>query len=184
MVRSQVIITMEGDLPHEAFSKKYKPLIEGRIQNSITDKLGEYEIHGEFFGDDDEVYALFLNGVKLEEKTDGQDPSKSIIKTLESRIKSLESELKKTETKLDSYRSKPEKYSLGELNIRYTALPFCEHCGENHEEFGVEIKDPTGGTSWCLNCFTSQYDLCKQDVTKIEKERKKKEKAYYKKKAK
>lgn len=32
-------------------------------------------------------------------------------------------------------------------------LPFCEHCGEGHEEFGCEFD--VDGTSWCLNCYLS-----------------------------
>jgi len=32
-------------------------------------------------------------------------------------------------------------------------LPFCEHCGEGHEEFGCEFSD--GGTLWCLECYLS-----------------------------
>ena len=33
------------------------------------------------------------------------------------------------------------------------ALPFCEHCGEGHEEFGCEFE--VDGTVWCLNCYLS-----------------------------
>jgi hypothetical protein len=32
-------------------------------------------------------------------------------------------------------------------------LPFCEHCGEGHEEFGCEFE--VDGTVWCLNCYLS-----------------------------
>lgn len=32
-------------------------------------------------------------------------------------------------------------------------LPFCEHCGEGHEEFGCEFE--VDGTTWCLNCYLS-----------------------------
>lgn len=32
-------------------------------------------------------------------------------------------------------------------------LPFCEHCGEGHEEFGCEFD--VDGVSWCLNCYLS-----------------------------
>ena len=32
-------------------------------------------------------------------------------------------------------------------------LPFCEHCGEGHEEFGCEFDDD--GTVFCLNCYLS-----------------------------
>jgi hypothetical protein len=32
-------------------------------------------------------------------------------------------------------------------------LPFCEHCGEGHIEFGCEFSD--GNTSWCLDCYLS-----------------------------
>lgn len=33
-------------------------------------------------------------------------------------------------------------------------LPFCEHCGEGHEEFGAEFD--ADGTAWCLNCYLSK----------------------------
>lgn len=36
---------------------------------------------------------------------------------------------------------------------KFIALPFCEHCGENHTDFGCEFRE--GGTSWCLNCYLS-----------------------------
>lgn len=183
MVRSKVTITMEGDLPYEAFSKKYKSLIEKRIQGDVLEQLGEYEIRGEFFGDDERIYALFLNGVELVDSTDEENPNEQ-IGTLEARIKTLNSELQKTKKELDSHRSKPEKYSLGELNVRYTALPFCEHCGEGYDEFGVEIEAPNGGTSWCLPCFTTDYELCEQDMATINKTMQRKEKAHYKKKLK
>ena len=174
MTRSKVIIT-----PSEAFSKSYKDKIEKQIQESVTDELGEYEIWGEFFGRDDNVYALFLKNVRLEEDVDREDQKNKKIKET---IKSLESRLKEATKELDVYRTKPEKYSLGELTVRYSALPFCEGCGERYTEFGVEIEAPEGGTSWCLPCFASGNELCEQDIATIERTLKKKEKAYYKKK--
>jgi len=187
MVGSEVTITMKGDLPDVAFSKKNKARIENRIKEEVIEGLGEYEIWGEFFGDDPEVYALFLYSVNLEEKTDGEDASEidtkdATIKDLETRIGSLQSRLEETENELSSYKLRPEKFSLGELNISYGALPFCEGCGENHDEYGVEIEDPTGGVVWCLGCFSSQYDLCEQDIATIEATRQREEKAHYKKK--
>ena len=183
MVSSKVTITMSGDLPHEAFSKKNKEDIEKRIEDSVIEQLGEYEIDGEFFGNDESVYALFYRKTALEEAGDGKDPNVEKISSLEKTVKSLQKKLTAAERERDEYKYRPEKYSLAELNIRYTALPFCEHCGENHSEYGVEIQDPSGGTAWCLDCFTTSYELCKQDVATIEKTLEKKEKAYYKRKA-
>jgi len=34
--------------------------------------------------------------------------------------------------------------------------PFCEHCGERHTDFGIEVYDD--GTSWCIDCFLSGSD--------------------------
>jgi len=39
------------------------------------------------------------------------------------------------------------------MPTRIKPLPFCEHCGEGHQEFGAEFDDD--GTSWCLNCYLS-----------------------------
>ena len=32
-------------------------------------------------------------------------------------------------------------------------LPFCEHCGQNHMEFGCEFD--VDGVQWCLSCYLS-----------------------------
>ena len=185
MIRSKIIITMEGDLPSIAFSDKYKKLIEERIQEELPKELWEYEIWPEFFDDNnyEGVYSLFFYNVKLEEDSEEmEDPRDSKIEHLESRVKSLKTKLKETETELFSYKHKPEKFSLAELNIDYTSLPFCEHCGEGYVDFGVEIMEPDGGTYWCLDCFTSNYELCDQDIAKIEETLQIEKKAHYKKK--
>ena len=53
------------------------------------------------------------------------------------------------------------------------SLPFCEHCGEGHEEFGCEFD--VEGTSWCLNCYLSDkpghthlYNYYNEKVKKAE----------------
>lgn len=35
---------------------------------------------------------------------------------------------------------------------RYIHLPFCEHCGTNHTDFGCEFDD---GVRLCLDCYLS-----------------------------
>lgn len=64
-VSATVTITMVGDLPSVAFAKKEKEALEEAIKDSVVDMLGEYEIWGERFGNDENVYALFLRDVKL-----------------------------------------------------------------------------------------------------------------------
>lgn len=51
--------------------------------------------------------------------------------------------------------------------IRYCELPFCEHCGEGHEPFGVEIND--GGTQWCLTCYSCSYEITDEQENTIRK---------------
>lgn len=63
-----VTITMAGDLPSVAFTAKEKKALEEAIQDSIIEILGEYEIWGERFGNDENVYALFLRDVELTRK--------------------------------------------------------------------------------------------------------------------
>ena len=46
---------------------------------------------------------------------------------------------------------------IQEFSYKIVPLPFCEHCGENHEEFGLQFFD--GGTHWCLDCFNSGNDI-------------------------
>jgi len=60
-----VTITLSGDLPEKAFKESQKRRLEERIKEDVEDILGEYEIWGEFFGEDPEVYALFLRGVEI-----------------------------------------------------------------------------------------------------------------------
>ena len=51
--------------------------------------------------------------------------------------------------------------------ISYIELPFCEHCGEGHEPFGVEIDD--GGTGWCLDCYMCSETVTEEQEQKIRK---------------
>ena len=52
------------------------------------------------------------------------------------------------------------KIELKEFSYEIRALPFCEHCGENHEEFGIQFN--VDGTSWCLDCYNSDGHLSKE----------------------
>ena len=65
-----VVVTIEaiGLLPEKYLTPQWVKKIEDRIKDYLTDKLGEYEIWGEFFGNDENVYALFLDSVKLSKK--------------------------------------------------------------------------------------------------------------------
>ena len=64
----KVTITLEGNLPSKYLTPKHKKRIEERIKDDVMDTLGEYEIWGEFFGKDSDIYALFLENVKIEEE--------------------------------------------------------------------------------------------------------------------
>ena len=70
-----------------------------------------------------------------------------------------------------------------ELPTIIKPLPFCEHCGEGHEEFGCEFD--VDGTIWCLNCYLSNkpvhghlynyyYEMVKKAEIKYLKKRLKK----------
>jgi len=40
-----------------------------------------------------------------------------------------------------------------EFSVTIREQPFCEHCGERHSDFGIEVSDD--GTGWCIDCFLS-----------------------------
>ena len=58
------IITIEGNLPLKYQTRSNLKRLEKRISGDAEARFGEYEIWGEYFGDDDEIYALFLKSVK------------------------------------------------------------------------------------------------------------------------
>lgn len=62
----KIVINMVGSLPEKYL--KYRKRIEQRIEDDVEEILGEYEIWGEFFGNDENVYAFFLEDVQV--KTD------------------------------------------------------------------------------------------------------------------
>jgi len=57
-------IELRGELPKKYMNRLKK--VSKRIKDDASEMFGEYEIWGEFFGDDPEVYALFLTDVKVE----------------------------------------------------------------------------------------------------------------------
>ena len=70
-------------------------------------------------------------------------------------------------------------YLEGDVKIKSTEFsvnicndPFCEHCGERHTDFGIEISDD--GTSWCMDCFLSENDdvFSKEELKEIYKKEK------------
>ena len=70
-----------------------------------------------------------------------------------------------------------------EISIDICEEPFCEHCGERHTDFGVQVSD--GGTSWCLDCFLSgsHSDVFSEDeLNELRKKEKTLAKKYYMKK--
>jgi len=61
-----------------------------------------------------------------------------------------------------------------EFSIEICKEPFCEHCGERHTDFGIEVHDD--GTSWCIDCFLSggdaEYVLSKEELKELYKKEK------------
>jgi hypothetical protein len=49
----------------------------------------------------------------------------------------------------------------------YGEEPFCEHCGENFEDFAVTFDDD--GIERCIDCFNCEHDLSKEDFNFIRK---------------
>jgi hypothetical protein len=49
--------------------------------------------------------------------------------------------------------------------IEYVELPFCEHCGDGHEPFGVQIFD--GNTHWCLDCYSCDNEITDEQLNII-----------------
>lgn len=60
------------------------------------------------------------------------------------------------------------KVEIKEFSYKIVALPFCEHCGEHHEEFGLEFFD--GGTSWCLDCLNANEQLSDEEYNHYRRE--------------
>lgn len=59
-----------------------------------------------------------------------------------------------------------------EIAVHICEEPFCEHCGERYQDFGIEIFD--GGTSWCMGCFLSNDSgtFSEKEIDEIYKEEK------------
>jgi recombinational DNA repair protein (RecF pathway) len=61
------------------------------------------------------------------------------------------------------------------LIVKYDDDTYCEHCGENHEYFGISVLHE--GTFWCVTCAEGVVPLSKVQVKEFElkelKERKK-----------
>jgi len=58
------------------------------------------------------------------------------------------------------------------IEPEFMSLPCCEHCGENHTEFGAEFN--VDGVSWCLNCYLTDkpnYSYLYDYYSKLEKEK-------------
>jgi len=54
--------------------------------------------------------------------------------------------------------------------VKYTEEPFCEHCGENFDDFAVVFDDD--GIERCYACFTCEHELTVSESKFInEKER-------------
>jgi hypothetical protein len=55
-----------------------------------------------------------------------------------------------------------------EIKVDICAEPFCEHCGERHTDFGVEVYED--GITWCLNCFLQGNDdvFSKEEISEIQ----------------
>lgn len=64
MVGVKVNIELTGNLPKKYLSRLRE--VSDWIKDDACKTFGEYEIWGEFFGDDPEVYTFFLTGVKVE----------------------------------------------------------------------------------------------------------------------
>ena len=65
-----------------------------------------------------------------------------------------------------------------EMAVSICEEPFCEHCGERHQDFGIEVFD--GGTSWCMSCFLCNDDdvFTEKELDEIYKEEKKLKRQY------
>ena len=49
--------------------------------------------------------------------------------------------------------------------IEYVEMPMCEHCGDGHSYFGVQINDD--GIYRCLYCYQCDNPVSKEDEQKI-----------------
>ena len=64
MPDTKIIITLEGDLPNK-YKKRKKEIIE-KIKFDAEGLFNEYEIWGEFFGDNENLYTFYLTDVCIE----------------------------------------------------------------------------------------------------------------------
>ena len=73
-----------------------------------------------------------------------------------------------------------------EYSVEICEDPFCEHCGERHQDFGIEVHDD--GTSWCIDCFLSDGAaddvISKEELKELYKREKKLKVEHYKEKLK
>ncbi len=61
----RITIELRGRFPEKHLTRKNIKRIEDRIKEAATPEFAQYDFLGEFFGNDPDMYALFLGPVKL-----------------------------------------------------------------------------------------------------------------------
>ena len=87
MKRLNIQINLSGELPEEYITTKWLDKIKQRILDDAKETFGEYEIWGEYFGNDDEIYAFFLRDVNINVEGDKIDGVKNWNNMLKKRNK-------------------------------------------------------------------------------------------------
>jgi len=53
------------------------------------------------------------------------------------------------------------------LLVSIDDAPMCEHCGENHEPFGITLQTGKGEIEWCIACMNCEVELTDKEWTEL-----------------
>ena len=81
-MKVKIQLTIEGDLPEKYTTPMRLEEVRKKVENDAKELFGEYEIWGEFFGNDDQIYTLFLKSVKAGVVRNAEPKKESEVKKL------------------------------------------------------------------------------------------------------
>ena len=122
--------------------------------------------------------------IKMEFTMSGEVPRRFTSEQLKEHIEGLLGEVEISSELFDGekedyiwtlFPDEYETFDVNEFGYRFIESPSCEHCGDNHTDFGIEIYDCESGVNWCINCGSGYFstELIKTILKKEKKERKK-----------
>tara|TARA_R110000851_G_scaffold47424_1_gene115056 strand:- start:30066 stop:30518 length:453 start_codon:yes stop_codon:yes gene_type:complete len=122
--------------------------------------------------------------IKMEFNLSGDVPAQFTQDQLKNEIESLLGEI---EISSEIFEGEREDYvwalfpndkiefDIFRYDYTFVERPSCEHCGDNHCDFGVQIYRHDNGILWCWNCGSQYLSYSeRQTIPKKEKKERKK----------